>query len=898
MTITNITLASWNVRSLGQGIQGVRKRCDIRNFLRRAEPQPDILLFQEHCYPLEDCFQLTQQLQFKGGTSIWNNALFTAEGNRFFAGTGVSLSCPLTERLVSSGVIVEGCAQYLVLDINGLKTGIINVYAPNDTGARARFWSAIADFQLPECHWIMAGDFNMTELSEDRSADYNARNMGHREESAWARLSMLLGIQDVFHSDEYRRLGSKNHTWRRERPHPTWSRIDRFYTSLEIRLKAGRHGIWPHLSHLSDHAPIFLQIPFGRRSAPKHPHFNKALIQDSDAAHSFERSWVDAMQHQGDFSKCTRILTAMEQIRRLSGTISSDRKRKAKTTYNEQFLEVRSAELKLQEDWTDLSAWEQLNAAQAKLEDIRQSKLEATKNANAARWCRVGDRCSKEFFEFHKDPKRKSSITELMDGGRSLTAQKDLEEYILRYYKELYTNDPVVENNVEARNRCLLSVPTLVTESMNRGLLKGFTNNELKKALQDIPSSKAPGHDTIPPELIKELWDTVGDAFTEMLKESLSSGVLDDAIKLGITNLIPKGGTQTLLKNLRPISVLTASYKLIAKTLANRLQPLLPEVILPTQTAFVKDRFILDNVFLAMESIDWALESNQDLVILLLDFEKAYDRVNWTFLEASMEKLGFSREWISWTSALYRDAESVLLVNGKKLPKFKVERSVRQGCPLAPYLYLFISDVLAYMVNDDSYGIVGLRLPDDSLVRIQCFADDTALYLKGTRENMQRAFKVIELFCAASGAKLNWNKSSAIWVSHLPRNWTWGEDMGLVWLDDGVATKYLGFPFGKNLLQKDKDAKILHQVRSKLNFWTGKRLSLAARVLVSNQVILASIWYFASCCAISKGVLLRVRTLVRNFIWGDQPDKRIRARVAWDTAVIPTVKGGLKIFDP
>lgn len=119
-----------------------------------------------------------------------------------------------------------------------------------------------------------------------------------------------------------------------------------------------------------------------------------------------------------------------------------------------------------------------------------------------------------------------------------------------------------------------------------------------------------------------------------------------------------------------------------------------------------------------------------------------------------MEKLGFSPEWISWTSALYRDAESALLVNGRRLPKFKVQRSVRQGCPLAPYLFLFISDVLAYMMNDQRYGILGLRLPDDSTVRVQCFADDTALFLKGTRDNMQRTFTVIELFCAASGAKI------------------------------------------------------------------------------------------------------------------------------------------------
>lgn len=102
----------------------------------------------------------------------------------------------------------------------------------------------------------------------------------------------------------------------------------------------------------------------------------------------------------------------------------------------------------------------------------------------------------------------------------------------------------------------------------------------------------------------------------------------------------------------------------------------------------MKDCYILDNVFLACEAIERTKESKQDLVILLLDFEKAYDRVNWTFLEAAMLKMGFSETWIRWTSSLYKEAESAILVNGKKTGK--IQRSLRQGCSLAPYLYLFV----------------------------------------------------------------------------------------------------------------------------------------------------------------------------------------------------------------
>jgi hypothetical protein len=206
---------------------------------------------------------------------------------------------------------------------------------------------------------------------------------------------------------------------------------------------------------------------------------------------------------------------------------------------------------------------------------------------------------------------------------------------------------------------------------------------------------------------------------------------------------------------------LPATYKIIAKTLANRLQPLLPSCILPTQTAFVKNRCILDNVLLATEAIEWAKESQQDTILLLLDFERAYDRVNWNFLETAMIKLGFSEKWVSWTAALYKGAHSSMLVNGKKLPKFEIHRSVRQGYPLAPYLYLFILDVLSYMINDPVYGVNGLTLPDGTTIRIQCFADDIALYLQGTHDNMERTFQVIETFYNASGAKLNWDKFSA-----------------------------------------------------------------------------------------------------------------------------------------
>ena len=217
MITKELTLASWNIRSLGQGVHGARKRCGVRAFLRRATPHTEILLLQEHCYSLEDCLKLTTQLNFNGGDSFWNIALYIAEGNKFHAGTGILVSQNFVSKIVAKGILVDGRAQYIVLETNKQKIGILNVYAPYETKPRARFWEALTEAHLPEADWLVAGDFNITEVAEDRSVGYHNRNVGRRETAAWGRFTLHLGIHDVFYSDEYRRLGSKRHTWRRQK---------------------------------------------------------------------------------------------------------------------------------------------------------------------------------------------------------------------------------------------------------------------------------------------------------------------------------------------------------------------------------------------------------------------------------------------------------------------------------------------------------------------------------------------------------------------------------------------------------------------------------------------------------------------------------------------------------
>ena len=248
--------------------------------------------------------------------------------------------------------------------------------------------------------------------------------------------------------------------------------------------------------------------------------------------------------------------------------------------------------------------------------------------------------------------------------------------------------------------------------------------------------------------------------------------------------------------------------------------------------------------------------------------------------------------------ALNENASTSVIVNGEQSQAFSLQRSVRQGCPLAPYLFLLTVDVLGQMLQHPDFGVQGLVLPDKSSTTNQMFADDTLIFLDGTKDNLDRALNVINRFGAASGAKLNLHKSVGIWISQQERIWQWGEEAGMKWIVPGEVTRYLGYPFGLNISQKDKDGKMLGQIQKHLPKWANLPLSLAGRIMIANQVVLSSIWYLASCTNYTGKSLKIAKATVRNYVWLRKKGSCARAKVKWDTDVLPIVKGGVKILDP
>ena len=160
---------------------------------------------------------------------------------------------------------------------------------------------------------------------------------------------------------------------------------------------------------------------------------------------------------------------------------------------------------------------------------------------------------------------------------------------------------------------------------------------------------------------------------------------------MGITKghivLISKEGDLQNLTYWRPIILFTSIYKIYAKTLQLRLQSLLNDVISPEQTTFLPLRYISDNIVLTQETLHWAKASRQPSVFIKLDFANAYDKVSWRFLFHAMRSMSYHEQYVPWVQLLFRNASAAINLNGNPGKEFKIERGVRQGCPLAPYIF-------------------------------------------------------------------------------------------------------------------------------------------------------------------------------------------------------------------
>ncbi|WZZ52971.1 hypothetical protein YC2023_053078 [Brassica napus] len=357
------------------------------------------------------------------------------------------------------------------------------------------------------------------------------------------------------------------------------------------------------------------------------------------------------------------------------------------------------------------------------------------------------------------------------------------------------------------------------------------------------------------------------------------------------------------MKDMRPISLCSVQYKIISKILCNRLKTVLPAIISETQGAFVSGRLISDNIIIAHEMIH-GLRTDKKVaegwMAIKTDMSKAYDRVEWNFLEIFLEKMGFDRLWIRWIMACVCSVSFSVLLNGSTHGHIKPERGIRQGDPLSPFLFILCAEALVSCLNtsEEAGRLHGVKLSESCpSVHHLLFADDSLLICKATVEEASELMACIHLYEEASGQMVNKQKSSVIFGALVPEAIK-NELKSILGIDvEGGEGSYLGLPECFSGSKRKLLSFIREKLQGRLQGWFAKSLSQRGKEILLKSVCLALPVYAMSCFKLPKDVCSKLTSAMIEFWWSSRNNHKKIPWVAWQKLCKDKDKGGLGFKD-
>jgi hypothetical protein len=305
----------------------------------------------------------------------------------------------------------------------------------------------------------------------------------------------------------------------------------------------------------------------------------------------------------------------------------------------------------------------------------------------------------------------------------------------------------------------------MVSEVENEILLRSFSQEELDEVLKETKVDTAPGPDGFPVLFYKRCWPWIKTQVLQILN-GFALGTVDIArLNFGILSLIPKVPGADNIKQFCPIALINVIFKLVAKAYAMRLSPVVHRVISLSQTAFIKGRLIHDGPLALHEIVHELKVKKTEAVLLKLDFEKAYDRVNWQFLREVLIRKGFDAAFVHRMMQLVSGGQTAIAINGEVGPYFRNKRGVRQGDPISPLLFDFVGDALDAILSraravGHIQGVVPHLIPG-GVSHLQ-YANDTMILIQNDPDGIRNLKFLLICFELMSGMKINFHKSEVI----------------------------------------------------------------------------------------------------------------------------------------
>ncbi|CAL1399429.1 unnamed protein product [Linum trigynum] len=429
--------------------------------------------------------------------------------------------------------------------------------------------------------------------------------------------------------------------------------------------------------------------------------------------------------------------------------------------------------------------------------------------------------------------------------------------------------------------------------------LKAIPNPlEIKAIIKEMNGLKAPGKDGFHAVFYQKCWDQIGMDLVCFIQ---SCFINPDRIKMineTLLALIPKTDSPLAMSQFRPISLCNVVYKVVAKSLANKLKPLLPHLIHPNQSGFVLKRHITDNIIILQETVHSMAKKTgkKGFMLLKIDLAKAYDRISWNFLEVTLVEAHLPAECIKIIMACVTTTSFQVLWNGGETESFTPSRGLRQGCPLSPYLFTLCMERLSHTIVEEvrskNWNPMRLSLAGPDLSHL-FFADDLVLFAEASPKHADVVMSCLERFCQASGELISKEKSRILFSKNVQNR-----TRSIICAKLGIQStndlgRYLGVLVLHGRLNNNTFKYILEKMDNKLTTWKAKTLSLAGRVTLATSVLNSLPSYAMQSSVLPATICEAIDKKIKGFIWGSQEGVRKAHLISWETICKPKSQGGL-----
>uniref|UniRef100_A0A803JR33 Reverse transcriptase domain-containing protein n=1 Tax=Xenopus tropicalis TaxID=8364 RepID=A0A803JR33_XENTR len=531
--------------------------------------------------------------------------------------------------------------------------------------------------------------------------------------------------------------------------------------------------------------------------------------------------------------------------------------------------------LKLLQQWQEVYAKQQWEIAQHKLFF---SKINTFVH---------GERAGKLLAYMVKNQSSPPAITMLKDNnGQAQSDPEMVKDIISSFYKDLYSTKLLASQENIKNYLAALKLPKLNSDYKDF-LELPITTEEIAEAIDSFPLGKAPGADGIPIELYKRHSKSLSPILQKVYAEALRVGTLPPSMYEAAIALLAKPGKDPQLsESYRPISLLTADVKILAKALARRLAKVIKYLVGEDQTGFIPEKTTALNLRRLFLNMSITHTNSTTRAVAALDIAKAFDTVEWPFLWEVLNANGIGPNFVAYVKLLYNKPTAALRVNSDLTKPFDLSRGTRQGCPLSPLLFALAIEPFAQAVRQH-HQLVGLQVAN-KLEKIQLYADDTLVYLGDRGPSLDILISLTTQFARVSGLCVSPSKSVLFLLDPLRQ----GENLEKCPLQVVQEFTYLGIRIANPLsMYYDLNIRpLLTWVQTKAEAWATLPLGPMGRIQLTKMIITPKVQYalWHSPIWVTKKFFNALDKILKQFIWG-----KSRSRLAVETLQLPQGSGGL-----